>query len=340
MRNYTESYAYDPVGNFEELAHTATGGGFTRTYAYDEPTLPPANNRLTSTTVGATREQYAYDANGNIESMPQLSLMRSDWNNRLEASASQIVVEGVPQTTYYRYDAHGARVRKVTDNQNGGARASERIYLGPYEIYREYGAGGAVTLERQTLHITDSGGRICLLETTTIDASEPKAAAKTPSMLARYQLANLLGSAVLELDESAAIISYEEYYPYGSTSFQSGRSAAEVSLKRYRYTGKERDEESGLYYHGQRYYVSWLGRWTACDPAGFVDGVNPYAYVRNNPVAHSDPTGLQAQPGQEAAPTPTDPLAQVTPTGPVSQPTPPPQTDVGPFRLFNPPKSR
>ena len=43
------------------------------------------------------------------------------------------------------------------------------------------------------------------------------------------------------------IISYEEYYPYGSTSYQAGRSAAEVSLKRYRYTGKERDEENGVY---------------------------------------------------------------------------------------------
>ena len=47
---------------------------------------------------------------------------------------------------------------------------------------------------------------------------------------------------------TAQIISYEEYYPYGSTSYQAGRSAAEVSLKRYRYTGMERDEETGLYH--------------------------------------------------------------------------------------------
>ena len=44
---------------------------------------------------------------------------------------------------------------------------------------------------------------------------------------------------------TGSIISYEEYYPYGSTSYQAGRSAVEVSLKRYRYTGKERDEETG-----------------------------------------------------------------------------------------------
>ena len=61
----------------------------------------------------------------------------------------------------------------------------------------------------------------------------------------------------------AQIISYEEYYPYGSTSYQAGRSATEVSSKRYRYTGKERDEESGLDYHGARYYAPWLGRWVS-----------------------------------------------------------------------------
>lgn len=294
MRNYTETYSYDPVGNIEQLKHSASGGGgFTRTYAYDEPNASPMNNRLTSTTVGGIREPYGYDANGNVREMPHLSLMSWDWKDQLAVTASQIVKEGTPATTYYRYDAGGERIRKVTDSQRG-VLASQRIYLGAYEVYREYGAGGAVTLERQTLHVSDGAGRICLLETTTVDSG---AAAVPPasSTLARYQLGNTLGSAVLELDEGAAIISYEEYYPYGSTSFQSGRSAAEVSLKRYRYTGKERDEESGFYYHGARYYAPWLGRWTAADPAGFVDGLNMYAYVRDNPIGANDPTGRESK---------------------------------------------
>ncbi len=69
----------------------------------------------------------------------------------------------------------------------------------------------------------------------------------SPAQLIRYQFGNHLGSASLELDDEAQIISYEEYYPYGSTSYQGGRSAAEVRLKRYRYTGMERDEESGVH---------------------------------------------------------------------------------------------
>jgi RHS repeat-associated protein len=95
----------------------------------------------------------------------------------------------------------------------------------------------------------------------------------------------------VELDATAAIITYEEYYPYGSTSLQSGRSAAEVSLKRYRFAGQQRDEESGFYCMGARYYASWLGRWTSCDPQGMVDGPNVYGYARGNPVILTDPKG-------------------------------------------------
>jgi RHS repeat-associated protein len=295
MRNYTQTFAYDPVGNIEELKHSASGGGFTRAYAYDEPNVPPKNNQLTSTTVGATREPYTYDANGNVASMPHLSLMSWDWRDQLAATASQVVNEGTPQTTYYRYSAGGQRIRKVTDGQ-GGTRVSQRVYLGAYEIYREYAPAGEVTLERETLHISDGPSRICLLETTTVEKGVTSTVATTPSTLTRYQLANQLGSATLELDESAAIVSYEEYYPYGSTSLQSGRSVAEVSLKRYRYTGKERDGESGFSYHGARYYAPWLGRWTSADPAGLVDGPNLYRYVQGNPIRLTDPTGTQGTP--------------------------------------------
>jgi RHS repeat-associated protein len=68
-----------------------------------------------------------------------------------------------------------------------------------------------------------------------------------------------------------------------------------VSRKRYRYTGKERDEETDLYYMGARYYASWLARWTAADPAGPVDGPNLYSYSSNNPIRLFDPTGTDGK---------------------------------------------
>ncbi len=326
VQNYTETYTYDAVGNFQSMAHTAARGSWTRTYAYDEPTTPPANNHLTSTTVGATRESYTYDANGNMTNMPQLPTMAWDWRNMLQVTSSQAVSTGSPATTSYAYDQSGRRVQKVNSAANG-ALVSERAYIGPYEVYREYSSTGAVTLERQTLHIGAEGNCACLVETTTIDVSAPPAAI-TPAP--RYQLTNLIGSAVLELDPTAAVISYEEYFPYGSTSFQGGRSAAEVSLKRYRYTGKERDTETGFYYASARYYAPWLGRWTSCDPAGLVDGTNLYGYVRDNPVAANDPTGRQGQPGQ-------GPVVPLSPSSP-SLPVKPPSADVGPFRVSDPPQ--
>jgi RHS repeat-associated protein len=151
---------------------------------------------------------------------------------------------------------------------------NERIYLGGFEIYREYQVdGAAVALERETLNIMDDQQRVALAETRTQGADG------SPAQLIRYQMGNHLGSACLELDAEADVISYEEYHPYGSTAYQAGRSVAEASLKRYRYTGKERDEETGLNYHEARYYASWLGRWIVPDPIGLRDGVNPLAYV-------------------------------------------------------------
>src|SRR5262249_55066993 len=112
-----------------------------------------------------------------------------------------------------------------------------------------------------------------------------------PVTVVRCQLGNHLGSAALGVGGAGMVISYEEDHPYGTTANHPGSSAVEVSLKRYRYTGKERDEETGLYYHGARYYAAWLGRWAAADPAGMVDGTNAYRYCRNNPCIHVDMTG-------------------------------------------------
>src|SRR5213078_4641503 len=75
----------------------------------------------------------------------------------------------------------------------------------------------------------------------------------------------------------------------GSTSMQSVASQTETP-KRYRYTGKERDSENDLSYHGARYYAPWLGRWTACDP---VAENHPYAYAHCRPTTLVDPRGTQ-----------------------------------------------
>ena len=71
------------------------------------------------------------------------------------------------ERTYYVYDSGGVRVRKVTERPDG-SKAHERIYLGGFEIYREY-SRNKIVLERETLHVMDDKRRIALVETKTID---------------------------------------------------------------------------------------------------------------------------------------------------------------------------
>jgi len=62
---------------------------------------------------------------------------------------------------------------------------------------------------------------------------------------------------------------------------------------KYKFTGKERDKESGLDYFGARYYDSEIGRWLSVDPLGSQrPGLSPYQYCQNNPLSLIDPTGM------------------------------------------------
>ena len=297
LETYAESYEYDAVGNFLRAAHRSAHNNWTRRYAYEESSLVEPrrhSNRLSRTKWGADArtpdETYLYDASGNIVQMPHLPMMRWDFLDRLAASSRQVLNCGTPETTYYVYDSSGARVRKVTDRATG-SRKTERFYVGGFELFHEFaGDGDELTLERETLHVMDDRQRVAIIETLTANRDDP---VLTSVPLQRFQLANHLGSASVELDEAAGVISYEEYSPYGTSVLQTGNSAGEVKLKRYRYSGKERDEESSLYYHGKRYYAPWTGRWISCDPS-LNDGFDLYAFVRLNPVTFHDPDGADA----------------------------------------------
>jgi RHS repeat-associated protein len=282
MRNYTERYGYDGVGNILHLIHEATNGNWTREYAYNEESplsSAAVNNRLSQTTVSAITETYTYDDHGNMRSMPHLAQMDWDYADRLRE-----IDRGGGGTAYYQYDSSGQRVRKVIESQNG-VRSSERLYVGGFERYREFnGTGSDTVLERETVHIMDDKRRLVQIETRALGNDG------SPAQLIRYQFDNHLGSASLELGVTGDIISYEEYYPFGCTAYQAVRSQTDAP-KRYRYTGMERDEETGLNYHNARFYIAWLGRWLSTDPSGMVDGPNLYRYSRNNPIRLTDVLG-------------------------------------------------
>ncbi len=301
MGTYVETYTYDPLGNMLSVAHQVASGGWTRRYTYAETSRIVAGetgNRLSTTSLpgdpsaGPYSAKYAYDAHGNMLQMPSLPTMTWSEDDFLRATASTVFAAGTPATTYYAYVASGERARKINETQAAAGaaavRTSERIYLGGVELYREYAADGTTpTLIRETFPIMGGERADARVETRTLGTDSGSA------MQVRYQFTNQLDSATLELGDAADVISYEEYFPFGATSYQAVESQTDVS-KRYRYTGKERDEESGLYYHGARYFAPWLGRWVSCDPSGLVDGMQLYCYCQNNPIALIDNTGRQS----------------------------------------------
>lgn len=304
VRNYTEEYNYDLLGNIVRKRHivAAGTGSWTRHYRYAyQLDATDRTNRLAVTSgpgdpdAGPWTVTYDYDRYGNMTRLrtPTPGELTWDVMDRLAE-----VDLGGGGRAYYRYSAGGQRTRKIIE-RIGGQRV-ERIYLGPLEIYRERQGVGAPRFERHTLHVSDDTGRIAQVDVKTRDDDGVDPANPLGTPLVRYQYGNHLGSAVLETDANGVVISYEEYHPFGTTSYRSSKPGANLSLKRYRFAGKERDDETGLYYHGARYYAPWLGRWTSTDPAGFVDGINLFRYSRNNPVMFVDPSGhgpKKAQPG-------------------------------------------
>ncbi len=304
MGNYIKRYIYDAVGNIRSMQHYQDSKpahpSWTRKYAYNETSLlepTKQSNRLSNTRLTGNNpvvSSYLHDAHGNMIRMPHLenhadpTAPNMHWDYKDQLQQADL---GGGGTAYYVYDAAGQRTRKIVEKSPG--LTEERIYLGGFEIFRKRNGTGTITLKRETLHVMDDQQRIALVETRTVDTANTDTA---PAQLIRYQLGNHLGSVSLELDKQGKAISYEEYYPYGSTSYQAIKQGIETP-KRYKYTGKERDEESGFTYHHARYYVPWLGRWSKTDPMGLRDGSNLYKYAHNNPVVLRDLNGSEAQYG-------------------------------------------
>ncbi len=95
------------------------------------------------------------------------------------------------------------------------------------------------------------------------------------------------GSVVALVDaQTGDLVHAARYSAFGQVEKSHGLSPP------YQFSSKRLDPETGWIYFGRRYYDSSLGRWTTCDPTGYSDGFNLYAYVHNNPLTHFDEYGL------------------------------------------------
>jgi RHS repeat-associated protein len=124
-------------------------------------------------------------------------------------------------------------------------------------------------------------------------------ARRDPSGNIFYYFADHLGTsrAILQAGQTAPCYD-QDFYPYGREVPHGSEIPAFVNTcpQNYKFTGKERDSESGLDNFGARYDSSQYGRFMTPDPLGGhledPQTLNRYAYVRNNPLSLTDPTGL------------------------------------------------
>ena len=289
LQAYEQHYEYDSVGNVLKMRHIADLGSWTRNYQYALD-----SNRLLATEQGSAlrydtytnlptlADKYNYDPHGSITQIDGGLDNRMTWDYRDMIQQYDLIGGG---TAFYQYSDVKERSRKLIENGN---ITEERLYLGGMERYRRW-RNSTLEEEIETLHVFEGQQRILLVE----NVLQTNNNALDTGILQRYQYSNHLGSAALEINDAGAIVSYEEYHPYGTTAYQAKNANIKATAKRYRYTGMERDEETGLEYHSARYYLPWLGRWLSADPIGIGDGVNLYGYCKGNPIKGIDLTGRE-----------------------------------------------
>jgi RHS repeat-associated protein len=291
LRPYTQEYSYDSAGNINLLKHIANGGSWQRRYVYHED-----NNRLKDTYLGAKNEHeftYEFDEHGNHISFNHLQEMMWDFKDQLIMTN-----KGGWYKIYYLYDTIGTRTRKIIETGSIVLR-KESIYFQNIEMLNEY-LGTSIQEAIGVLIIFGENQHVALLETQIVHNSI--SVQLNPQI--RYQLHDHLGSSIYELSDNSTPITYEEHFPYGETAYHECKIVSNICSKKFRYSQKEKDVETGFYYYGARYYISGLTRWISCDSIIINQNSeksenykinNLYAFNFDNPILYFDIIGYIGQ---------------------------------------------
>jgi RHS repeat-associated protein len=271
-----QNYSYDAKGNRTQVQTTTVEAPGAHT-----STLTASYWVQTDRVKRYGEWTYVYDGNGNLVqkgtgytegegfAADSGSYVRYDWDlfGRLEkVSRGETGTGSAVEVARYGYDADGLRVEKTVPGSSGSV------------VTRwVYGPDGNVVLEQgesyQREYVYAEGKLLGYWEL--LGTEEQK----------YYTLTDQVGSVVSTTDESGVEVSKRDYLAFGTEAGAEG-TAETVAL----YTGKEWDGEAGLYYYNARWYDPELGRFISEDP--IKDQANWYAYVANNPMTHTDPTGM------------------------------------------------
>lgn len=256
------SWTYDPNGN----RLTQQAGATTTTYTYQA-------NRL-ATVAGGTSGTYTYDGSGNPTGDGTQSYVY-DGNGRL----TKLFNSGVLAAEYV-YDGKGRRVAKKRYTYT--VVKKETVTTITTTVYH-------YDLSGKPIGETDGGGNFAV-DYLYLENQPLAMVRKSWSGESAYWYHNdHLGMPRVMTDASGGGEWRIEFDPFGNKTAVS----VEYVVNNLRFPGQYFDAESGLHYNYFRYYDPKTGRYIEPDPIGLRGGLNPYPYVRGNPINRVDRFGLQ-----------------------------------------------
>jgi len=283
------SVSYDRSGNIEALQRRDQAGALVDDldYKYEN-----GNNQLSSLDETASSSHpwdpkagnFTYDANGNLETMTgntTLTGVTYDHRNlpmQFDLSATTQQVNG--------YSMEGQRVFKEVQTSGG---TSWNFYI--MDGLTTLGLIQDGSLQYLNILGNDVTGRV-LASSGSIDANNAK----------RFYLKDLIGSTRAVVDENGTTKENRDYYPFGllmdERQYVNGAETTE------KFSGKERDDQTGFDYFGARYYHSGLGRFISTDRfAEKYPSMTPYQYAANNPAIFIDVNGDSVEVAYYSQPT-------------------------------------